>query len=83
MQISYPYPYIIENKKIIIEGYLVFYNQMCYKLFGYMPFSSSIFVDLFMERGISWTLVDIQNKQKKCEDERKRIDKTVSNLNFK
>ena len=71
MQISYPYFYIIENEKSIISGYLVFYNQMCYQLFGYMPFSSSIFVDLFTERGIIWIFVDIQNKQKKREDERK------------
>ena len=55
---------------------------MCYQLFGYMPFSSSVFVDLFMERGIIWIFVDIQNKQKKREDERKRIDETISNLNF-
>ena len=42
---------------------------MCYQLLGYMPFSSSIFVDVFTESGIIWILVDIQNKQKKREDE--------------
>ena len=62
---------LLKIKKSIISGYLVFYNQMCYQLFGYMPFSSSIFVDLFTERGIIWIFVDIQNKQKKREDERK------------
>ena len=54
---------------------------MCYQLFGYIPFSSSIFVDLFTERGI-WIFIDIQNKRKKREDEKKRIDETISNLNF-
>ena len=82
MQISYPHLYIIENEKSIISGCLVFYNQMCYQLFGYMPFCSSIFVDLFTERGIIWIFVDIQNKQKKHKYERKRNDETISNLNF-
>ena len=47
-----------------------------------MPFSSSIFFYSFTERGIIWTFVYIQNKQKKHEDERKRIDEKISNLNF-
>ena len=47
-----------------------------------MPFSSSIFVDLFTERGIIWIFLDFQNKPKKQKMNERGLMKQFPILNF-